>query len=260
MWAWIKEHPYLTGTLVLVIIILFALRSKASASSNGPNGVVTVGPSDSTQALGLQANAAVQNATIAGQTQVQGYQAAVNIASLNASAADIQAGYARDVQLANIFAGSGVENNRTAAALQLGLAQLGMTPTAPAPTPSPATASNPAPNPVISVVGPATVSSIQSNIGAAQNATVQNYSGQTAVIPNVFSAASDITNAPASASPIDPSKFTDYASFHAAVLGTITPCNAPFDPTCVATNNAIINASNNAFLSDPNSPHNKVAA
>ena len=132
---WIKEHPYLTGGLILAVIIFFALRSKASAaSSNGPNGVVTVGPSDSTQALALQANAGVQAATLGAQTQVAGYNAAVNITQLQTAAADIQAGYARDVQLANIFQGYGAENNRTAAALALGLAQLGQTPNATAAT------------------------------------------------------------------------------------------------------------------------------
>lgn len=253
---WIKEHPYLTGGLILAVIIFFALRSKASAaSSNGPNGVVTVGPSDSTQALALQANAGVQAATLGAQTQVAGYNAAVNITQLQTSADVIQAGYARDVQLANIYEGYGAENNRTAAALALGLAQLGQTPNATAAGATPTPASAPT---QVAVVGPATVSSNLSTIGASQNAVVNNFSGQPVTIPNIYSAAGDITQAPASASPVDPSQYSSYDAYHAAVLSTLTPCSAPFDPACVAANGAIINASNNAFLSDPNSPHNMV--
>jgi hypothetical protein len=82
---WIKEHPYLTGSAIVGILILyFVYRSKSAPA--GPSGVVTVGPSDSVQAMALNANAGIQAATLHAQETVAGYSAAVQAKALETAA------------------------------------------------------------------------------------------------------------------------------------------------------------------------------
>lgn len=115
MLDWIKEHPYLTGGLVLASIVLYMIwrSSSTSTSSTNPN-IVTTGPSDTIQAMEIQAGAAVQGAQIQSNTQIAGYNASLNAVALQQGTA----------QYADLLS-AGVYNNQTAAALQLGLAQIG---------------------------------------------------------------------------------------------------------------------------------------
>lgn len=103
MLAWIKEHPYLAGALTLgLILLLWLFFRKPAASSQGSS---SASPSDSVSVAGLQTNAAIQSMAYQAQTQVAGYNAAVNIAALKDAAA------------------TSIANNQTGGAVALGLAQ-----------------------------------------------------------------------------------------------------------------------------------------
>lgn len=96
---WIEEHPYLTGGLVLAVIVLFlVLRGRSSASST----VVQAGPSDAVQAATLQAQ--VQQQSVQAAADVQNQQTG---AALTAHLADVQA------QLDAISAGKAVSLQST---------------------------------------------------------------------------------------------------------------------------------------------------
>lgn len=114
---WAERHPYLLGSLILgVILIWFWLRSRSQASSSTAATAYT-GPSEALQAAELQAGVANQQAALAAQTQVAGYNAAVNSQQLQSAAAIQEASLA-----------SNVTNTQTAAQLQYGLGTLGLTP------------------------------------------------------------------------------------------------------------------------------------
>lgn len=117
---WIKSHPYLTGTLLLVILLFFVFRSKSNSSTatTATTGTASGQPDDSIQMAALTANAQIQGATLAAQTQIYGYQAAASVQNNQTAATVAQ----------TAIAGS-VADYQTAAELQLGLAQIGATPT-----------------------------------------------------------------------------------------------------------------------------------
>lgn len=117
MLDWVKEHPYLTGSLVLVILLFFIFRSKSSSAAASTSSTVTAGPSDSVQMAALSANSQIQAATLAAQTQVFGYQAAAQVQNNQTAASVAQTAIAAQVA-----------NNTTDAQLQLGLAQIGVNP------------------------------------------------------------------------------------------------------------------------------------
>lgn len=131
MWEWVKHHPYLTGTLGLLIVLFFVFRSRSSSSASGGT-VVQSGPSDAA----IQSADALQAAQIQANTQVQGYQAALGAAQLQAGVAVVQSTNAQQVQLASVAAQQNVDLAKTAAELQLGLAQLGQSPSQPASLPT----------------------------------------------------------------------------------------------------------------------------
>lgn len=113
---WIEEHPYLTGGLVLgLLLIWFIVRSRSASAAT--TSTVSTGPSDALQAAELSAGVQQQQAYLAAQTQIAGYGAAVNSQQLQ-SAASVAAS-----QLS-----AGVQTTQTAAQLQYGLATLGFTP------------------------------------------------------------------------------------------------------------------------------------
>lgn len=83
---WIKAHPYLSGSLVLGVIVLFLLlRGRSSATVTA----TASGPSEALQAANLQAQTQQQAIQASADTQTQGIQAAL-------IAKQIDAGLAQD--------------------------------------------------------------------------------------------------------------------------------------------------------------------
>lgn len=121
---WIKEHPYLTGTIaVLGLIAFFVLRGGGSSAAT--SGAVASGPSESLQAASMQTAAGIQAAMISANTQVQGLQAQQNMTQLLSSADVEKTRIAASVALQQILSGSNSTDLQTSAALQLGLSQIG---------------------------------------------------------------------------------------------------------------------------------------
>lgn len=115
---WAERHPYLLGSLILgVILVWFWLRSRSQAASSSAGATAYTGPSEALQAAELSAGVQTQQAALAAQTQVAGYNAAVNSQQLQSAAAIQEASLA-----------SNVTNTQTAAQLQYGLATMGFTP------------------------------------------------------------------------------------------------------------------------------------
>lgn len=116
MIEWVKQHPYLAGGFVLaafVLIIVMRNRS-ATAQSAGNAQVINAGPSDSIQAMEIQAGATIDQAQIA-----------ANVATIQANAANANAALGASVATTQILAGQDVSNKQTSAALTLGLANDG---------------------------------------------------------------------------------------------------------------------------------------
>ncbi len=137
MFVWIQEHPYLSGTLAVGIIVLFLLfrRSNSGGSGGGNNVVYSGGASD----VAVQSGAALQYAQMSSQTQIAGYNAAVNIRELETAADVEKSRLARDVYLTGILSGADVSKYTVDAQLKLGLAQVGQQTVLPASVPAPAT-------------------------------------------------------------------------------------------------------------------------
>lgn len=115
MIEWIKEHPYLTGGLGLVLIVLFlVIRNASSNSSTQAAASGPTGTSDSIQALEIQSGAGVAAAQIAANATVSTANAALNAHAIDAQVANLQTLGAVDVS-----------NRQTQAALTLGLANGG---------------------------------------------------------------------------------------------------------------------------------------
>lgn len=101
---WIREHPYLSGGLVLAVVVLFVvLRRGGSSAQQSSAG----GPSEALQAAGLQAG--VQNSAISAQ---------VAQTQLQANSADAATSAAQTVALAKIGADLQGSEYNAAAALQ----------------------------------------------------------------------------------------------------------------------------------------------
>jgi hypothetical protein len=112
MFGWIKEHPYLSGGLALMLIVVYIVIRNLSSSSQASNSPVTAAqasgvPDDTIAALQLQTNAQIQSATLSTDATIAGYNAAVNQTQIQASSA------------------LNLGNDQTQAALTLGLAQNG---------------------------------------------------------------------------------------------------------------------------------------
>ena len=120
MFHWVEEHPYLTGSLAVGIIVLF-LVFRNSGSGSGSSTVYAGGPSD----VAVQAGSALQFAQMQSQTQIAGYNAAVNIRELEVAADVEKTRLARDVYLTGILSGADVSKYTVDAQLKLGLAQVG---------------------------------------------------------------------------------------------------------------------------------------
>jgi len=122
MFVWVEEHPYLSGTLAVVIIVVFLLLRNRNSSG----GSVTVSDTGgSVSDAQIAAGTAVQQSAIMANAQVAGYQAQANIYSVLAAADVEKARIQGNVDLNYILASADVTNHYTDAALTLGLAQTG---------------------------------------------------------------------------------------------------------------------------------------
>lgn len=122
---WIETHPYLTGGLVLLVILYFVLRGRSSASTDQGTAIGSGMPSD-----------AVQQAQIAAGVQSQGIQAA-SVAASNQNQADIAraqldadtqvqiASAQRDVALQSILTGGQVALGQQSTDLATAQANIG---------------------------------------------------------------------------------------------------------------------------------------
>lgn len=132
MLDWIKEHPYLTGTFAVGVILLYIVYRNSTSSSAG-SVIQSNGPSD----VAIQAGSALQYAQMQSQTQIAGYNAALNAQALN-NAADVEkTRLAANVALQNTLSTADVAKYTVDAQLKLGLAQVGQqTPYASNPVPT----------------------------------------------------------------------------------------------------------------------------
>lgn len=249
MWNWIKEHPYLSGALALLLIVLFIVFRNRSKGSSQPAGVIQTGPSDTVSAMGIQANAALGAATLQAQTQVAGYNAAVNIKALDVAQNTTVAGYQRDVNLQYILSGQEVADTKTAAELQYGLASLGATPSASTLLGHPGGTSGP--STVVSSIPTDPTAALQPHIDAASASLNPTYFGsygaeQTALQSNpaLLPSAAGLT-------------YDQYRAEIDAMLQNPAP-GGFVNNAAVGSNSALIDAANNAYLTDPNSCHNVV--
>lgn len=122
---WIETHPYLTGGLVLLVILYFVLRGRSSASTDQGTAIGSGLPSDS-----------VQQAQIAAGVQSQGIQASM-VAASNQNQADVAraqldadtqvqiASAQRDVALQSIITGGQVATGQQATDLATAQANIG---------------------------------------------------------------------------------------------------------------------------------------
>src|SRR5579872_6681712 len=104
---WVREHPYLSGSLIVAVIILFLVLRGRSSSSSSAQQVSQGGPSDALQAAGLQA-----------QTQQSAISAQVALGQIAANSQDTATQAARDVALSKVAADFQSQQFGTAAALQ----------------------------------------------------------------------------------------------------------------------------------------------
>lgn len=127
MFAYIEEHPYLSGSLVVGLIVIFVVVRNASSGSGSGGGSTTsyTGPSESLQAAGLTASAQVQAYQIQGMVQRATVDAHVMETEILASADVTKTWLAQNVALESIRGTVDVTKYVTDAQLKLGLAQLG---------------------------------------------------------------------------------------------------------------------------------------
>jgi hypothetical protein len=115
MVEWIESHPYLTGGLVLALVVLFFLLRGSSSSSSGTTvSTVASGPSEALQAAGITAGTSQNIAQIQANAQIAQSNVDLQTAALAAGVANMQ------TQI-----GGDVANHSTQAALTLGLSGQG---------------------------------------------------------------------------------------------------------------------------------------
>ena len=132
MFHYVEEHPYLSGGLVVGLVILFVVIRRSAESSSGGSVVSAGGPSESLQAAGISAGAQLQATQIAANVQISGYNAQVNLAEIMSAADVVKTGMAYNLELERIYQTVDVTKYTTDASLKLGLAQLGIGVPAPA--------------------------------------------------------------------------------------------------------------------------------
>lgn len=107
--AWIEEHPYLTGSAVLAIIVLFLVSRSSGSSSGGTVTTVNAGPSEAVQVASLQA--ATQAASVQAAAQSQQNQ-------LNAQLAAKQLDNATQTTIAQMTLQYNIEKLKSEASVQ----------------------------------------------------------------------------------------------------------------------------------------------
>lgn len=126
MIVWIKEHPYLSGTLVLLLVVLFFLfRRGASQSTSGVTAGGQYIPSDAVQTAQLAAGVQSQQTQAASILQTNEINAALAAKELEAQTAVTVAGLQSHVQLQNIITSGEVAQGNTNAELTAALAATG---------------------------------------------------------------------------------------------------------------------------------------
>lgn len=110
IWNWLKEHPYISGGIAFIGVILLFMLTRSGGSSSASGGSASSGPSDALQAAGINAQAQVQAASIAASAQT---------AQVNANA-DVSKQYIQSqVAIANINSVAAIEQYRIAANAQI---------------------------------------------------------------------------------------------------------------------------------------------
>jgi hypothetical protein len=123
--AYVKEHPILSGSLVVGVVVLIYLLRKAPAQSQGGSGMLYSGPSESLQAMGLQASAQVQGMQISANAKQAELNAQVNIAQLLSSADVEKYRIVGNVELQKILGTVDLTKYQTDAYTKIALAQIG---------------------------------------------------------------------------------------------------------------------------------------
>lgn len=289
MVQWIEEHPYLTGGLVLAVVVLWVIIRNRSQASQNAQTVYSGGPSENLQALELQSGLQLQSSQLAAQTQIAGYNAATNAVQLQTAGA-----------IANAQIGAGVQNTQTAAQLQLGLAQLGYTPSVspfglttpisgvtPPTITIPGPVNTPAPTPVPTYISPTTAPVIVSSVPVSGNIPTDQQAIINAAIAQSPSAASQAfagitpqNTGAGSGKPVNVPSVPAYVAEPggAAIYGYTQPFTIPsstgltgqqywdeisktlntnsFNPIDVATLTAAQTASQEDYVNNPASCHN----
>lgn len=121
---WIKEHPYLTGGLVLGLLVLFLI-FRRSGSASAPPQYQNAGPSEALQATQLQTGAALQAAQISATAHTNEVNAQVAAAQISANRDVTIASLKQQEDLQNIVTSGQVQLHSTDAALASVQAQIG---------------------------------------------------------------------------------------------------------------------------------------
>lgn len=128
---WIEEHPYLTGSLVLVgIIAFFVLKSAAGSSSASTvsgtvSPTVAAGPSDAVQTAQLAASVQMQNSTNAATVANNQTSAQVAEAQIAANSAAVTAQLASNTSIQNTLTQASVSKDQDATQLAIAQVQTG---------------------------------------------------------------------------------------------------------------------------------------
>jgi hypothetical protein len=123
---WVKQHPYLAGSVVIGVIVLLYLlfsSSSSSAASTTP-ATTTTDPNASTD---LAAELQQQQQILGYNSGIASLDAQTQVSGQTLAGQQVQAQLTYQQQLQQILSGQEVSDNSTAAALQLGLAQTGVT-------------------------------------------------------------------------------------------------------------------------------------
>jgi hypothetical protein len=115
--TWAKSHPYLLGSVVLALVVLWSLFSSSSSTATTSTAATTTAsgtPDDSVQEAEIAAGTTVAQTQLALNGQVAQYNEQGNVAALQATSANLQTS-----------AGVQENNENTQASLTLGLAQAG---------------------------------------------------------------------------------------------------------------------------------------
>lgn len=114
MLVWIKNHPLMTGGVVLLLVVLFLVfRGKSSSGTQ----VIQTGPSDAAQTAGLQAQVQLAAINAGYASHISDLNAAVAGKQVDATTALQLTSAQRDVALQGILSGADSQNRQTQAAL-----------------------------------------------------------------------------------------------------------------------------------------------